>query len=1155
MAQLPELIQGSYRSPAAVAEGFRRQGQQAGFSTAGSFCWTTVRSTLKLWRYKEGPLAQISSRHFAESARSVCFVEICEPLETTDLVVILVTYEGLVTLWRSFGHLELDPLVHHLQSPVAAASVCCYGNLSSWQAAVALESSAILLLKPAWQQSAMQTIAIGSLVKGNEGSGVFGRLRAYNPIRWQTGSKPAGAVVALRLFQADALAAEPVLLALTSEHLSLWQVDGAEGPSEIWKLPILTMLQQRMSQANIALHDVRIAPGAPLLAPPQPSSLQTSGPHAFTARTDPTAVLLASQPEQAASAARPSSAGPAVGAHTAILTSLVLQRQGIEVQASSEVSGRAWGCSIEAGVANPQQRLQSAPGIGADSVLLWQRQGPAVLWSLGAGAKDLEGASDCLAAVAPAANAGSWAILTPSQGVQEYGRPAAAPQPESMMSDDEDIGLSPEQPSPAMQTAMLLDSRPGQDAGMSSPPALPDTAFRLLDDACLSSTRGGSGVMPGLLPELQGIGCFHIDGPSNPIALYSTRLVDMLPKHWGGAATGPALSRHLQNKRAAHSRLLGLISQAGISSRLPASALNLTLEAGQLLAAVAAVREAESLAQQTGERREQGAGLLPDLEANAELLGHAIDLAGQSVQQKLGSMAGHRGAWEVFYSCPAASAPEFFNALASLVPSNDGAASGNSLAHRLGQLRTLASIAQTVTDAAGQHKALQLRQLPAATRAGGGWLSGEAVRGCFTSILHAFQELRPLVYQEAPGEVLKLVESQVNVTAQLLSSLAAAMAGAETEGSNALLVPLEQEHRKERQASLQDLFEQAQILHEQGGPHGMQLLQEVERLAAYHDSYPQLWSICDWLGDAAKLHDHMAASARPTILEGYGSVASMADFAFDRLIEEQRGYELLTMPDTFNEALSDWFQQDVPNLQEQSSSSSLARQKAELRPLHQLRLGQFFPAATGFQTLADSHETQCGCATRLTCCSQLASLASVADSLAPAPAPVQEHIQATIASLHLQAAQEEMGLGEELRQAPETLMTAALQGSAAQALLVFKILLAAGAAFSRQHRVDFEAVWRKAVEATDWDNLSRQRKGLSELQLQQRFTSTLLYQAAHACYSAESRMLAKQPGSQWFLEIFPHEKLHQTLREWAVAFPSPNAGDLILQVFQAGIQA
>lgn len=81
--------------------------------------------------------------------------------------------------------------------------------------------------------------------------------------------------------------------------------------------------------------------------------------------------------------------------------------------------------------------------------------------------------------------------------------------------------------------------------------------------------------------------------------------------------------------------------------------------------------------------------------------------------------------------------------------------------------------------------------------------------------------LRPLVYREAPGEVLKLVESQVNVTAQLLSSLAAAKAGAEAEGSNALLVPLEQEHRRERHASLQDLLEQAQTLHEQGVLHAV----------------------------------------------------------------------------------------------------------------------------------------------------------------------------------------------------------------------------------------------------------------------------------------------------------------------------------------------
>ena len=109
----------------------------------------------------------------------------------------------------------------------------------------------------------------------------------------------------------------------------------------------------------------------------------------------------------------------------------------------------------------------------------------------------------------------------------------------------------------------------------------------------------------------------------------------MLPKHWGGASTGPGLSRHLQEKRASHSRLLGLISQAGIPSRLPASALNLTLEAGQLLAAVAAVREAESAAQQSSERSDRAAGLLSGLEAEADLLSQAVDLAGQSVQQKV----------------------------------------------------------------------------------------------------------------------------------------------------------------------------------------------------------------------------------------------------------------------------------------------------------------------------------------------------------------------------------------------------------------------------------------------------------------------------------------------------------------------------------------
>ena len=146
------------------------------------------------------------------------------------------------------------------------------------------------------------------------------------------------------------------------------------------------MLQQRLTQSTIILHDVGIAPAVSSLSASQPNSLQATKPHAFNTRRDPIAVLLASHPQQAADLARPRSAGfPSADAHTTILTSLVLQRQGIEVQASSQVAGQAWNLSAEAGAANPQEQLQAAPGIGADPVLIWQRQGPAVLWSLGAG--------------------------------------------------------------------------------------------------------------------------------------------------------------------------------------------------------------------------------------------------------------------------------------------------------------------------------------------------------------------------------------------------------------------------------------------------------------------------------------------------------------------------------------------------------------------------------------------------------------------------------------------------------------------------------------------------------------------------------------------------------------------------------------------------
>ncbi len=87
---------------------------------------------------------------------------------------------------------------------------------------------------------------------------------------------------------------------------------------------------------------------------------------------------------------------------------------------------------------------------------------------------------------------------------------------------------------------------------------------------------------------------------------------------------------------------------------------------------------------------------------------------------------------------------------------------------------------------------------------------GQSIKRC------CLNRIRPAVHSQAPGEFLRLAESQVHVTTQLLSSLAAAMAGAKAEGSNALYAPLEQEYRKERQTSLQDLLDQAQLLHQKG---------------------------------------------------------------------------------------------------------------------------------------------------------------------------------------------------------------------------------------------------------------------------------------------------------------------------------------------------
>ncbi len=83
-------------------------------------------------------------------------------------MVFLVLTEGTVVLWQQFRDLALDPIVHRLQSSISGASVHCSGHIDSWSAAIALESSEILLLRPEWSLSALQTLSLGPLSKSQE---------------------------------------------------------------------------------------------------------------------------------------------------------------------------------------------------------------------------------------------------------------------------------------------------------------------------------------------------------------------------------------------------------------------------------------------------------------------------------------------------------------------------------------------------------------------------------------------------------------------------------------------------------------------------------------------------------------------------------------------------------------------------------------------------------------------------------------------------------------------------------------------------------------------------------------------------------------------------------------------------------------------------
>lgn len=110
----------------------------------------------------------------------------------------------------------------------------------------------------------------------------------------------------------------------------------------------------------------------------------------------------------------------------------------------------------------------------------------------------------------------------------------------------------------------------------------------LLETVCL---RGATAS--GLAAALDATGALQTEGASNPVAQYSTRVIDTLPKHWGGAGSA-AVPAQLEAKATSHAVLVNTLQQAGVFSRLPASACRAIFEAGERLHAVAAIREAET---------------------------------------------------------------------------------------------------------------------------------------------------------------------------------------------------------------------------------------------------------------------------------------------------------------------------------------------------------------------------------------------------------------------------------------------------------------------------------------------------------------------------------------------------------------------------------
>jgi len=488
----------------------------------------------------------------------------------------------------------------------------------------------------------------------------------------------------------------------------------------------------------------------------------------------------------------------------------------------------------------------------------------------------------------------------------------------------------------------------------SAPQPTSAAAVASLLDAAVS----GAAPPAGLRSALAAAGCLD-GGPDDAVGAYVRAVADALPKHWGGSggaraagAAGPDAA--LAAKAATLAALTDALEAGGALASLHPTALRTLGEAGERVAAVAAVRAA------VNDARTGPSGLHPAVSgaiaaAGAAAFGNAAAASTTS-----------RPPEEAFYAAPVKAAAALLVCLpAQAASAARGAGGPASPPERWAALAALTATVDAALEAARAHRAAWRASHPAAAALalrGDGtapdWLSDVPARAALGALSEQAGDLLPAALSDAPYAAVATVDLALTAAERLLdaharaaaaaSAAAARPAGREAFGGGA--VPGEYEAAAAR--SLRPPLAALPALASAADPAASAAAaSRIEGLAAAHGAWGVLYEAlrtdpptgAPLPRGADRLYARMAsAAAAAADADVAAQGASFAEFAFARLAGGPTPSELLELPATLNTPLAAWLAARGPR------DAAAAR----LRWLHDVRRRRYGDAAATLLGLA-----------------------------------------------------------------------------------------------------------------------------------------------------------------------------------------------------------